>query len=153
MTLGYELYDFRRTTGIISPIISFVYDEADQFIPQDAKGSQNNSKRIIEDLTRRGRKFGIGIGIATQRAVYLDTNIMGQLHTYVISKLPRESDRDRVGEAFSLADDEFVQTFKFTKGDWLIVSHDAMGLDAIPVPIHSFNSEERIKNFLREFES
>lgn len=146
-----SLYATRRRRGIILPLVLTVFDEADEFIPQDIKGnnSYSMSKRIIETIARRGRKFGIGLGIATQRATYLDTNIMGQLHTYFISKLPRSSDRDRVSEAFSLSEEMFSQTFKFRKGDWLFISHEAAGLESVPIPIHSRNAEERISEWLK----
>ncbi|MDA8056331.1 MAG: ATP-binding protein [Thermoplasmatales archaeon] len=145
-----SLYATRRRRGVISPLVLTVFDEADEFIPQDIRGisSYSMSKRIIETIARRGRKFGIGLGIATQRATYLDTNIMGQLHTYFISKLPRSSDRDRVSEAFSLSEEMFSQTFKFRKGDWLFISHEAAGLESVPIPIHSRNAEVRISEWL-----
>lgn len=148
-----SLYSKRRRRGVISPLVLTVFDEADEFIPQDIRGNNTYSfsKRIIETIARRGRKFGIGLGIATQRATYLDTNIMGQLHTYFISKLPRSSDRDRVSEAFSLSEEIFSQTFKFRKGDWLFISHEAAGLESVPIPIHSRNSEERIERWLESF--
>lgn len=145
-----SLYYARRRRGIISPPVLAIFDEADEFIPQDTRGNSSYvvSKRIIETIARRGRKFGIGLGIATQRATYLDTNIMGQLHTYFISKLPRSSDRDRVSEAFSLSEEMFSQTFKFRKGDWLFISHEAAGLESVPIPIHSRNAEDRISEWL-----
>lgn len=143
--LGMYLHRTRRDKGIISPITVFISDEADEFMPLQASGSYEKSKRIIETLARRGRKFGIGVGIATQRSSYLDTKIMGQLHTYFISKLPREHDRKVVAEAFSLSPDQFTQTFKFQKGQWLLVSHEATGID-MPIPIQAPNAEDRIKN-------
>ena len=146
--LGYQIYESRRGSGKITPINSFIFDEADEFIPQNASGSYAESTQIIETLARRGRKFGIGVGIATQRITYLNTNIMGQPHTYFISKLPRDSDRDRVAEAFAMSKEMLTQTFKFNKGDWLLVSHDATGLDAVPVPIKSENAEVRLKKYL-----
>jgi hypothetical protein len=148
-----SLYSVRRARGVIQPLVLTIFDEADEFIPQDIRGnnSYSMSKRIIETVARRGRKFGIGLGIATQRATYLDTNIMGQLHTYFISKLPRSSDRDRVSEAFSLSEEMFAQTFKFRKGDWLFISHEAAGLESVPIPIHSLNAEERISEWLRRW--
>lgn len=146
--LGYWTYENRRKTGNITPLVSFIFDEADEFIPQQATGTYQDSKEIIETLARRGRKFGLGIGIATQRVVYLDTNIMGQPHTYFISKLPRKSDRERVAEAFAVPEDMFTQTFKFQKGNWLLVSHDATGLDAVPIPIKTHNAEDRIWRWL-----
>lgn len=151
--LANAIYEDRRKTGTILPLVSFILDEADEFIPQDnyAKGESKTSRQAVEMLARRGRKFGLGIGIATQRVVYLDTNIMAQPHTYFISKLPRSSDRERVAEAFAIGENIFEQTFRFGKGDWLLVSHDATGLEAIPFPIHTDNAEERIKEFLEKF--
>ncbi len=152
--LASAIYENRRNTGKITPLVSFVLDEADEFIPQDSyvKGeSSKTSRQAIEMLARRGRKFGLGIGIATQRVVYLDTNIMAQPHTYFISKLPRSSDRDRVAEAFAMSSSMFEQTFRFGKGDWLLVSHDATGLESVPFPIHTENAEERIIRFLEDF--
>jgi len=44
----------------------FIFDEADEFIPQQVENdSYARSARIAEMLARRGRKFGIGIGICT----------------------------------------------------------------------------------------
>ena len=151
--LANAIYEDRRRTGKIIPLVSFIFDEADEFIPQDKyeKGESKISRQAVEMLARRGRKFGLGIGIATQRVVYLDTNIMAQPHTYFISKLPRSSDRERIAEAFAIGQNVFEQTFKFGKGDWLLVSHDATGLEAIPFPIHTDNAEERIIAFLENF--
>lgn len=143
--LGNTMYESRRQSGRITPLVSMVFDEADEFIPREASGTQALSKAIVETLARRGRKFGMGVGIATQRARHLDTNIMAQPHTYLVSKLPRSSDREVVAEAFGISDDMFRQTFKFRPGDWLLVSHDATGLKAIPVPIRAENANERVK--------
>jgi len=120
--LGNFTYEDRRRTGQISPLVSFVFDEADEFIPQNAKDSYEESSQIAMTLARRGRKFGLGIGIATQRVIYLNTSIMAQPHTYLVSKMPRQSDRERVSQAFGASEDVFRQTFKFKKGDWLLMS-------------------------------
>jgi DNA helicase HerA-like ATPase len=151
--IGNLIYRARSRTATISPVVSFVFDEADEFIPQNASGTKADSRDIVERLSRRGRKFGLGVGLATQRITYLDTNIMGQPHTYFISKLPRASDRERVGEAFGLIQDDFKQTLKFKKGEWLFISHDAAGLDAEPIPIHANNTEDRILKFLGKTEN
>lgn len=149
--LGNRLYEMRRERGITNPLISVICDEADEFIPGEPKApSYYDSKEIIEKLARRGRKFGIGIGIVTQRIVYLDSNIMGQPHTYFISKLPRKSDRERIAEAFSMSEDLFTQTFKFQKGNWLLISHDATGMDSVPISIKTRNAEDRIIEFLKK---
>lgn len=146
--LGSELYESRRLNGVIDPVVGFIFDEADEFIRQRGTGSYEDSAKIAETIARRGRKFGIGLGIATQRIRYLDTNIMSQPHTYFISKLPRSTDRTAVSEAFGFGDEMLNQTFKFGKGQWLLVSHDATGLEAVPLPVKTENANERIASFL-----
>jgi hypothetical protein len=127
-----------------------MFDEADEFIRRDATGSYADSAEIAQTLARRGRKFGLGIGIATQRIRYLDTNIMAQPHTYFISKLPRQSDRQVVAEAFGVSEELLNQTFKFKKGQWLLMSHDATGLEAIPVPVKTPDANRRLSDWLQQ---
>jgi DNA helicase HerA-like ATPase len=153
--LGHELFERRRQQGIIQPLVSFVFDEADEFIPgqYERDSSYSRSAWIAETLARRGRKFGIGVGICTQRVRYLKTSVMAQPHTYLVSKMPRLTDREAIQEAFGFSEDMFRQTFKFAPGDWLLASHDATGLKAVPIPIHAHDANERIKNFLQTLPS
>lgn len=147
--LGDAVYEKRRQDGLIDPLVSFIFDEADEFVRSETSGSYGESREIAETLTRRGRKFGLGLGIATQRIRYHDTSIMAQPHTYFISKLPRLSDRQAVSEAFGVSEEMLNQTFKFKKGNWLLMSHDATGLEAIPVSIKTPDANRRLSDWLR----
>jgi hypothetical protein len=153
--LGRYLFDQRRRSGNIEPLVSMVFDEADEFIPgqYERDSSYSRSAFIAETLARRGRKFGLGLGICTQRVRYLKTSVMAQPHTYLISKMPRISDREAIEEAFGFSEDMFRQTFKFVPGDWLLASHDATGLKAVPTPIHASDANERIRNLLTNLSS
>ncbi|MGQ9882127.1 MAG: ATP-binding protein [Armatimonadota bacterium] len=150
-TLGEVMFENRRKTGKINPLVVFVFDEADEFIPQRREGADDSyarSRIVVMTLARRGRKFGLGVGIATQRVRYLDTSIMAQPHTYFVSKMPRQSDRQAIAEAFGISEEMFGQTFKFKKGDWLLMSHDAAGLEAVPIPIHCEDANLRVEAYL-----
>lgn len=148
--LGDKMLYSRREQGIISPPTSFIFDEADQFIAQgdESQSGMNKSKQTAEQLARRGRKYGLGIGIATQRIVYLDTNILGQPHTYFVSKLPRASDREKIQEAFGLSDEVLQESLRFAVGQWLLISHGSTGIDGLPIPVQLPDANERIKDFL-----
>lgn len=123
----------------------FFFDEADLFLPLDTKNEETaRIKEFCVTLARRGRKFGLGIGISTQRASLLDTEVMGNLHTYFVSKLPRAGDRQRIAEAFGISDDQLSPTFTFRPGDWLIISHDATGLKGVPIPSYADDANKRI---------
>lgn len=145
-------FEDRRTGSILYPTIAFIFDEADVFVGQSGGRNQSEANMVEQAtmLARRGRKFGLGIGIATQRARFLDTSIMSQPHTYFISKLPRKSDRDVVAEAFAISDETLEQTFGFTVGQWLVASHDATGLKGIPFPVQLPNANDRVISWLRK---
>jgi hypothetical protein len=141
-----ELYDSRRVDGIDSPMTITILDEADLFIPNDSTDEfTERMKESCVTIARRGRKFGLGIGIATQRASLLDTQVMGNLHTYFISKLPRKYDREKVAEAFGVGEEQLSPTFTFRPGNWLVISHDATGLRGVPIPIKADNANARIR--------
>lgn len=148
--IAWRLYHTRRVRAQIGPTASLIADEADLFLPStaDKDTATLRAKSALEMIARRGRKFGIGVGLATQRAAYLDTKTMGQLHTYFISKLPRGYDREAVGNAFGLSDEQLSATFKFRSGEWLLISHDATGLKGVPVPMRAPNAEDRIRAHL-----
>lgn len=144
---GNEVYEKRRSTPERKPFISFIFDEADLFIPQN--GSDESTKEVREfcvTLARRGRKFGLGLGISTQRSSLLDTEVMANLHTYFVSKLPRSADRQKVAEAFGISDEQLSPTFTFKRGNWLIISHDSTGLKGVPIPVTAVDANQRIIN-------
>ncbi len=143
--LGNDLYESRRREAILEPYTIFLFDEADLFIPLESEGEgAREIKDLCITLARRGRKFGLGIGISTQRAALLNTEVMGNLHTYFVSKLPRSLDRQRVTEAFGIGEEQLSPTFSFRPGNWLIISHDATGLKGVPIPTIADDANERI---------
>lgn len=143
--LGNQLYEARRRVGTREPFTSFMFDEADLFLPQDVRDEETaGARELCITLARRGRKFGLGIGISTQRVALLDTEVMGNLHTYFVSKLPRAFDRQRVAEAFGIGEEQLSPTFTFRPGNWLAISHDATGLKGVPIPTQAADAVARI---------
>jgi len=157
--LGTMMYDMRRRNGVVDPATSFIFDEADVFIPQsagpaasdDEKEAIGRSKKIATTLARRGRKYGLGLGIATQRIAYLDTSILAQIGTYFVGRLPRLSDRQRITEGFGI-DKDSLQTGIREVGDWVVLSHTAVGDVGSPLPVHFDNADDRIVRFIESFD-
>jgi len=148
--LGNGLYESRRIGGVLDPTTLLLLDEADLFISNDTKDLiTEEMKEMCITFARRGRKFGLGIGIATQRASLLDTQVMANLHTYFVSKLPRKYDREKVAEAFGIGEDQLSPTFSFRPGNWLVISHDATGLKGVPIPVKANNANSRIMDAAR----
>ena len=64
-----------------------ILEEADKFIPQ-----AKESIRKIEEISRRGRKRGLGLLVATQRPSFVTKNVLSQCNNQVIGKLSIEND-------------------------------------------------------------
>jgi len=145
--IAQRLYDERRIRGQNEPPVFLIVDEADEFVPGRAPELGRlfeNSRAAAETIARRGRKLGLGLCIATQRAGYLDTRMMGQLHTYFISKLPREYDRKVIAEAYGINREVVDQALHFPVGQWLVISHTATGMPGVPIPARFQNAEDRV---------
>lgn len=156
--IGSFIYDLRRRNGVVDPATVFIFDEADIFIPGQA-GSANDeekeairrSKKIATTLARRGRKYGLGLGVATQRITYLDTSILAQIGSYFVGRLPRASDRQKITEGFGI-DKDSLQAGIRGVGDWVVLSHTAVGDRGAPLPVHFDNADARIMNFIKTFD-
>jgi len=146
-----ELYNERRRRGIKRPLALFMVDEADEFVPPkaEAAGARESSRMAAELLARRSGKLGMGIGLATQRVAYLETRVIGNLHTYFVSKLPRKSDRERVAEAFGIPVEVVDRTLELKRGEWMVISHSAAGIPVTPFLVRFPKAEERVLTALK----
>ena len=149
------MYEFRKSNGVIDPPVLFFFDEADLFLPKDAGTKDATEKETIKlskeacmTLARRGRKYGLGLGISTQRIAQNDSSIIAQLNTFFISKLAKKYDRQVVAEAYGISEELLAVSGTFVPGDWLVLSSSATGIKNTPIPIHVPNAEDRIRNFL-----
>ena len=150
--LASTLYGLCRERGLTGPPCLLVVDEADEFISREIKEpSYELSRAVAETIARRGRKLGLGLAIATQRVAYLDTKVMGQIHTYLVSKLPRASDRKTVAEAYGVPNSCIDWTLTLRTGEWLILSHSATSIRSKPILARFENANLRVKEKLEEF--
>jgi len=140
----------RKKSFSLSPKVLFIIDEAQEFIPQDARKGDNayESSRAVERLLRHGRKYNLFCWVSTQRVAHLNTNALQQLHSYFISTMPRPYDRQLVADTFAIGDAFIDRTLSFQNGDWLITSFKATATQNIPVFFHAENNEDTLRKYL-----
>jgi hypothetical protein len=150
ITITTEILRRRKREFKISPFILFVFDEAQEFIKalDKARGKEKDCSQAIEDLSRHGRKYGLGVCISTQRIAHLNTNVLQQLHTYFIGTLPRPYDRGYVSDVCTIDRDILDKTLEFGKGEWIVSSNSATGIPNVPIFIKADNTEEFLLTFL-----
>ncbi|KDE56127.1 ATP-binding protein [Methanoculleus sp. MH98A] len=91
--LAEVLYDLE--SELKQPFLLIV-EEADKFIPQSGE-----SIKKIEEISRRGRKRGLGLLVATQRPSLVTKNVLSQCNSQILGKLSIENDLKAVSLFFS----------------------------------------------------
>lgn len=150
MSLTQDLLVRRKRKFVIKPYILVVFDEAQEFISQKEGGLDGKVSQHVETLLRQGRKYGLGVCIATQRIAYLNTNALQQLHTYFVGTLPRPYDRMLVSDTFMIDKGILEKTLEFAPGEWLLSSYIATGIENVPIFIKADNAEKEIEKFLSQ---
>lgn len=82
-----ELFEARKRS-LVPPFV-VVVEEAHRFAPQDR---ETFSKTILRRIAREGRKFGVGLVIASQRIVGLDKDILSQCGTKILLRIDSATD-------------------------------------------------------------
>jgi DNA helicase HerA-like ATPase len=150
ITLTQDLLVRRKRRFQVKPYVLLVFDEAQEFIPSNAVGIDAKCSGHVETLLRQGRKYGLGVCIATQRIAYLNTNALQQLHTYFVGTLPRPYDRALISDTFMIDKGILEKTLEFAPGEWLLSSYIATGIENVPIFIKADNAENEIEKYLKQ---
>jgi hypothetical protein len=145
----------RRRAGTRTHDVLFVVDEAHEFVvnPRESGVSKEEQtcSRMIERLTRMGRKYGLGVALASQRVAYLNTTALSNCHTTFIGALPRKYDRDTMNEAYAISPEVLSRVVTFPPGIWYVVSSIAMGINNVPIRILAPNREKELaEHFMKK---
>jgi len=143
----------RRKAGTKTHDVLFVIDEAHEFVlnPRESGLSdiERSCSRMIERLTRMGRKYGLGMGLASQRVAYLNTTALSNCHTTFIGALPRKYDRDTMNEAYAISPEVLARVVTFPPGNWYVVSSGALGINNVPIRITAPNREVELAMYFK----
>jgi DNA helicase HerA-like ATPase len=148
IALTHDLLVRRKRRFTVKPYILMVFDEAQEFISSKESGIDGKCSAHVETLLRQGRKYGLGVCIATQRIAYLNTNALQQLHTYFVGTLPRPYDRLLISDTFMIDKGILEKTLEFAPGEWLLSSYIATGIENVPIFIKADNAEKEIEKYL-----
>jgi DNA helicase HerA-like ATPase len=148
IALTQDLLVRRKRRFTAKPYILMVFDEAQEFISSKESGIDGKCSAHVETLLRQGRKYGLGVCIATQRIAYLNTNALQQLHTYFVGTLPRPYDRLLISDTFMIDKGILEKTLEFAPGEWLLSSYIATGIENVPIFIKADNAEKEIEKYL-----
>ncbi|AEC52528.1 hypothetical protein PNA2_1613 [Pyrococcus sp. NA2] len=106
--------------------ILIIVEEAHIFAP---KGEESEASKIMSRIAREGRKFGVGLGIVSQRPSRLNEDVLSQMNTKIILRIVNPRDQDHVlNSSEQLSRDLMEDIAGLGKGEAVIVGQ------AIKVP-------------------
>ena len=101
-----------------SPIFA-VIEEAHVFIPKDR---DTGAKYWAAKIAREGRKFGLGLGVVSQRPRSVDLNVLSQIGSFAIMKIIQEDDQRQIAAATESTSRELIsQLASLNVGDAVLV--------------------------------
>ncbi len=101
-----------------SPIFVII-EEAHVFIPKD---QDTSAKYWTAKIAREGRKFGLGLGIVSQRPRSVDLNVLSQMGSFAIMKIIQEDDQRQIASATESTSRELIsQLTSLNVGDAVLV--------------------------------
>ena len=101
-----------------SPIFVII-EEAHVFIPKD---HDTSAKYWAAKIAREGRKFGLGLGIVSQRPRSVDLNVLSQMGSFAIMKIIQEDDQRQIASATESTSRELIaQLTSLNVGDAVLV--------------------------------
>jgi DNA helicase HerA-like ATPase len=100
-------FDFGLWSGNQYEIL-FVCEEAHRYIPQEASYGFRLTRQAIARIAKEGRKYGVYLGVVTQRPGELDPTILSQCSTIFAMRLANDRDKEIIRAAIPDASDSAV---------------------------------------------
>jgi len=107
--LGRDFFELRKK-GQIPPFF-FLLEEAHNFCPEKGVGSAI-SLPILRTVAAEGRKFGMGLGIVSQRPAKVDKNVLSQCNTQMILKVTNPNDIKAISKSIENFTPELEEIMK-----------------------------------------
>lgn len=75
-----------------TPLV-LVYEEAHKYVPKDSSARYRASKESIERIAKEGRKYGVTLGIVSQRPSEISETIFSQCNNFIAMRLTNPDDQ------------------------------------------------------------
>jgi DNA helicase HerA-like ATPase len=93
-------FDFGLWSDGVSPML-FVCEEAHRYASADRSIGFGPTRKAISRIAKEGRKYGVYLGLITQRPAELDATIISQCNTLFAMRLANERDQTLLRSAVS----------------------------------------------------
>jgi DNA helicase HerA-like ATPase len=112
-----------------APIL-LVCEEAQRYLPRNKSQATRSVERQLERIAREGRKYGVCLGLVTQRPSELSETALSQCGTIISMRLNNQNDQMQLRASLTEGARGFVDVIGTLKNRECIISGDG-----VPVPM------------------
>jgi len=124
--------------------IALICEEGHRYVPRDHSLGFRPTRLALGRIAKEGRKYGLSLGVISQRPAEIDPTLLSQCSTIFAMRLPNETDKDIIKEC--------LPAYSASLSDMLssIVDREAIAFgEAIPTPMRmtfmNHKGEERVE--------
>jgi DNA helicase HerA-like ATPase len=119
--------------------ILLVCEEAHRYVPSDKTSSGQAVRKVLERIAKEGRKYGVSLGLITQRPSDLAEGVLSQCGTIIAMRLNNDRDQQFVKNAMPEGARGFLDSIPALRNRECIICGEGV---SIPIRV-SFDDLER----------
>jgi uncharacterized protein len=109
--------------------ILLVCEEAHTYVPRDTESQFAGARRSMERIAKEGRKYGVGLGVVSQRPHELSETVLAQCGTFLCLRITNPDDQSYVRSLVPESEGDLVDVLAgLGRGEALVLG------EAVPLP-------------------
>ena len=108
--------------------ILLVCEEAHRYVPNEANADGSSVGRILSRIAKEGRKYGVSLGLITQRPSDLAEGVLSQCGTIISMRLNNERDQAFVRAAMPEGARGFVESIAALRNRECVISGEGVSI-------------------------
>ncbi|MBV9784489.1 MAG: ATP-binding protein [Acidisphaera sp.] len=122
-------FEFAVWSGKRTPLL-LICEEAHRYAPQHVGMGFEPAKWALSRIAKEGRKYGISLGVISQRPAELDATILSQCNTVFAFRMSNERDQEIIQATLSEASSAMLAALPF------LSNSEAIGIgEGLPIPM------------------
>ncbi len=128
LVFNYAIWSHKIST---TPIV-LICEEAHTYLPSNRRGAGVAASTILERIAKEGRKYGVSLGLVTQRPSDLHEGVLSQCGTFIAMRLNNGKDQACLKNALSETGSHFMELIQSLRNRECIICGEGV---AAPVRV------------------
>ncbi len=78
--------------------VLFICEEAHRYVPNHGEAQYKEAQEAIRRIAKEGRKYGLGLGLISQRPSDVESTVLSQCNSWIVLRLTNSGDQEHVAK-------------------------------------------------------